>query len=61
MRAEGRHLGFSCGKVASGEGEYASGQGFGKRMALSGGGRTQAWKNFPWSSFGERFEELCFP
>lgn len=57
----GRHLRFASGKVASGVRGVCFGRGFGKRMALSGGGRKQARENFPRSSFGERVEELCSP
>lgn len=52
---------FASGTVASGEG-VASGQSFGKRMAVSGGGRKlRGLENFPWPSFRERFEELLSP
>ena len=38
----GPALGIRLRHGGVGEGEYASGQGFGKRMTMSGGGRKQA-------------------
>lgn len=57
----GPALGIRLRHGGVGEGKYASGQGFGKRMTMSGGGRKQAWKIFPWSFFRERFEKLFSP
>lgn len=59
----GPAVGIRIRNCSVGGGECVSGQGFGKRMALSGGGRKlRGLEIFPWPSFERaRFEELFSP